>query len=273
MSTMNSRSKGTQRRAIALLVTLVAVVAGASLSASSAGASRAQSVDPSLLALPAAALPAGAIIDHNSVSDDTDADASNLRAVHQNLYETLKRVSGYRLDIRYMVQGVPAATEYLASIFDTPALAQAAMQDAIAPGTLIDLIGKPLPHQCTVGDICKAYSGPDPGTPNNVVLAIFTDGPIMVETASAVPSDKFDALEPALETSLFGFLAAADAQVKIALAGGAATPPAVTETPTATATVPPIPPAPTATPKPAPKKHCKKGYKLVHGKCKKKKKK
>jgi hypothetical protein len=226
-----------------------------------------------MMALPTSALPASAIIDHNSVSDDADADMSNLRILHQNLYETLKRVSGYRLDIRYMIQGVPTGTEYLASIFNSSGDAQAAMNDAIAPGTLIDLIGKPLPHQCAVGDMCKAYSGPHPGTANNVVLAIFTDGPIMVETASEVPADKFNALEPALETSLFGFLAAADAQVKIALAGGPAKTGGTTDTPTPTPTVTdtPVPPTPTATPKPA-KKKCKKGYKLVHGKCKKKKK-
>src|SRR5947209_7678001 len=128
--------------------------------------------------------------------------------------------------------------------------------------------GTPLAHPCTVGDVCRAFSGPNPGQPTKVILAVFIDGPILIETASQVPSAQFDAIEPQIETSVYGLLAAADGQVRTALGENTHT-----NTPTATPTETLVPPTatPTATPKPH-KKKCKKGSKLVHGKCKKKKK-
>lgn len=243
-------------------------------------------------------------LDHAGVSDNNDANGtttppdgfkSQLRILHQTPYDQLGRITGYRMDFHYSVSGSPAGTEYLASIFPTAAKAQAAMQDAIGPGSLISIIGAPLTHQCHVGDMCAAFSGPNPGTSNKAVVAIFTDGPVMVETATQVPAATFDALEPSLETTLYGFLAAADVQVKIALntppgppsnATNTATPVpptptntvAPTNTATATATTPPPPPSPTTKkkcPKNSTKKHgkcvCKKGYVKKHGKCVKKK--
>jgi hypothetical protein len=258
------------RKTFVLLAAMLAMLLGLVMSAGPAGATRARDIDPSLLALPTSALPAGAVIDDQMVADNATADKSQLHVVHQNLYEALHRITGYQMDFRYKIQGVAAGTEYLASVFGSQADAQAAMKDAIAPGTLIALIGQPLPQQCTVGDLCQAYSGPNPGTPNMVILAIFTDGPIMVETASGVPSVSFAAVEPALQATLYALLAAADVQIKLALSGGGK----ITDTPTAVSTDTQVPATPTATPKPLiKKKHCKKGTHLVHGKCKKKKKK
>jgi hypothetical protein len=270
------------RRTCALLAVIVTLVLSLTLPTLPAGASRARAVDPATLALPQSALPAGSVIDHSGVSDNNDADGrttppdgfkAQFALLHQTLYENLGRITGYRMDFHYQVQGTQIGTEYMASVFSTADQAKAAMNDAIGPGTLIDLIGHPLPHQCSTGDACKAYYGQNPGTPYNAVLAIFTHGPIMVETASEVPSASFDQLEPSMETTLFGFLAAADAQVKVALNGtGPSTNPSATATAQPTDT--PVPTAvPTAKPAPPKKVKCKKGYQLVKGKCKKKKKK
>jgi hypothetical protein len=273
-----------RRRTIVTVIALSAFTASATLSTHSVSASIPQAVapqqiDPLSLKLPASSLPPGQIIvDHQSVSDNPDADGittppdkfkSQLAILHQTPYETLGRITGYRFDFRYNIGSAQAGTEYLASIFPDQAHAQAAMNDAIGPGSLIQIIGHPLTHQCSVGVACAAYSGPVPGsTPlMDAVVAIYYDGPILVETATQVPDSLFTSLEPQIETILFGFLAAADIQVQAALSG---TPPGtpVLATATATATV-------TATPRPtptkAPLKKCKKGYKRVHGKCKRKK--
>jgi hypothetical protein len=292
-------------RRTTILVSLLAVILSAvAVSAWPAGASPVRALDPSQidptqLALPQSALPAGVKINHSAVSDNHDADGdttppdgfkAQLRIAHQNLYEVLGRITGYRMDFDYTVQGASVGTEYLASIFHSADEAKKAMNDAIGPGTLVTIIGTPLPTQCTAGDACSAYSGPNPGTPNKVVFAIFTEGPILVETASQVPAAQFDALEPAMATALFALLQAADTQAKAALNGSAppSTSPPATIAPTTASTVAPppatAPPAPTATPTPKPKcpKNaslkkgkctCKKGYTMKKGKCVKKKKK
>jgi len=287
------------RRTIALIAAIIALVSAVLLAALPANASRSQAVDPTTinpaqLKLPDSALPAGTGIDHSAVSDNPDADAittppdnfpSQLRILHQTPYgnETpgqagLGRLTGYRMDFHYTISGAAAGTEYLASIFPSVAKAQAAMNDAIGSGSLLTIIGSPLAHQCTVGDMCKAYSGPVPGSTNQAVVAIFTDGPILVETATQVPADRFDALEPSIESILFSLLAAADLQVKAVLNGqggvtATATPMLTstnTPTPTATATATDTPVPATATPTKTPKVlHCKKGHKVVNGKCKK----
>jgi hypothetical protein len=257
-------------RRVTLIVLMVVTASGALFAALPAGASRSGAVSPQQLALPQSALPAGAGIDASQVSDNTDADKSAFHIVHQHSYEDLGRVTGYRMDFHFTLQGSAVGSEYLASVISSSDQAKAAMNDAIGSGSLIAIIGTPLAHACTVGDACQAYSGPNPGTSNKVVLAIFVRGPIMVETASQVPASAFDQLEPALETTLYGLLSAADNQAKLALGEISAT-----NTPSSTATNTPLP---TATPKPKTKsktKHvtCKKGYKLVKGKCKKVKKK
>jgi len=304
------------RRTIALIAAIIVMVSAVLLAALPANASRSQAVDPTTinpaqLKLPDSALPVGTGIDHSAVSDNPDADAittppdkfsSQLRILHQTPYgnenpgqPSLGRITGYRMDFHYTISGAAAGTEYLASIFPSAAKAQAAMNDAIGPGSLLTIIGSPLAHQCTVGDVCKAYSGPVPGSTNQAVVAIFTDGPILVETATQIPADRFNALEPTIESILFSLLAAADVQVKAVLngqGGNTNTPTptliatsAPTATATATSTDTPVPP--TATPTKKPKSHhckksykvvngkrkkppyCKKGYKLIHGKCKK----
>lgn len=263
---------------IALIIALLLAGLGVPLPAGASHQRDANPADipPASLKLPASALPAGSIIDHDGVSDNQDADGngpdkaypSQLRIIHQNLYEVLGRITGYRQDFRYQVQGNEVGTEYLVSIFPTPAKAQAAMTDAIGDTSLIHYIGKPLQHQCTVGDSCAAYYGPQPGTPDNAVAAIFVHGPILVETASHVPADQFTALEPAMETILYGLLTAADAQITLALGTAAAT---ATPQPTATKTVKPIIKCPKNSKKKGSKCTCKTGYKMKKGKCVKKK--
>ena len=294
------------RRTIALAAAIIALVSAVLLAALPANASRSHAVDPATinpaqLKLPDSALPAGTGIDHSAVSDNPDADdittppdkfPSQLRILHQTQYgnetpgkPSLGRLTGYRMDFHFAISGAAAGTEYLASIFPSAAKAQAAMADAIGPGTLIAIIGSPLAHQCTVGDMCKAYSGPVPDiiyvtalTASKALVAIFTDGPILVETATQVPIDRFDALEPAVESFEFSLLAAADIQVKAVLngkGGDTDTPTPTltatnTPTPTATATSTDTPVPPTVTPTKQPVVlHCKKGYTIVSGKCKK----
>jgi hypothetical protein len=286
------------RRTIALIAAIIALVSAVLLAALPANASRSHAVDPTTinpvqLKLPDSVLPAGTGIDHSAVSDNPDADAITTppdkflptpylapdRVRERDAWPgrpgTHHRVSD-GLPLHDL--GAAAGTEYLASIFPSAAKAQAAMNDAIGPGSLIAIIGSPLAHQCTVGDVCKAYSGPVPGSTNQAVVAIFTDGPILVETATQVPADRFDALEPTIESTLFSLLAAADIQVKAVLngkGGDTDTPtPTLTATntpaPTATATSTDTPVPPTATPTKQPVVlHCKKGYTIVSGKCKK----
>lgn len=235
-------------------------------------------------------------LDHGAVSDNADANGtttpadgfmSQLRIIHQKPYDQLGRLTGYRMDFHYFLQSNLAGTEYLASIYPSQATAKAAMDDAISPPALITIIGQPLARQCSVGDACAAYSGPNPGTTNTAVLAIFRDGPIVIETATQVPSAAFTALETTLETTLYGLLSSADQRIQQALnpskptntPTSTATP---TATPTATATDTPIPTPPPVVkhkkcPKNSVKKHgkctCKKGYVKKHGKCVKKHKK
>lgn len=273
-----------RRRTIATAIALFAFTASATLSAHSVSASppRAvdpQTIDPLSLKLPASAMPPGPIIvDHDGVSDNADAQAtttpadgfkSQLYIMHQKPYATLGRITGYRSDFRYNIGSAQAGTEYLASIFPDQAHAKAAMDDAIGSGSLIQIIGKPLTHQCSVGVACAAFAGPVPGsTPlMDAVVAISYDGPILVETATQVPDSQFTALEPQIETILFGFLAAADIQVQTVLTGKPPDAPTLTATATATATATPRP-----SPTKKPLKKCKKGYKRVHGKCKRQKK-
>jgi hypothetical protein len=298
------------RRVWVLAVIVAALIGSVLISVLPARASHPRdiapsAIDPAWLALPASALPAGAVVDHSAVSDNADANGtttppdghkSQLRQIHQKGYDQLGRLTGYRLDFRFTLQGTPAGTEYLASIYPDANTAKAAMDDAVTFPALIVLIGTPLPTPCTVGDECKAYSGSVPGGVNGVpytaVLAIYRRGPIVVETATQVPTASFNALESVLATTLFGFLSAADIQVQIALSGGptkaptntpTTEPATATPTATATATNTAVPtdtptktkPAAKKCPKNASKKHgkcaCKKGYVLKHGKCMKKK--
>lgn len=271
-----------RRGTVATAIALIAFTASATLSARSANASPPGAVDPQTISplslkLPASAMPPGPIIvDHDGVSDNADAQAtttpadgfkSQLYIMHQTPYATLGRITGYRSDFRYNIGSAQAGTEYLASVFPDQAHAKAAMDDAIGPGSLIQIIGKPLTHQCSVGVSCAAFAGPVPGsTPlMDAVVAIYYQGPILIETATQVPDSQFAVLEPQIETILFGFLAAADIQVQTVLNGSTSTT-ATPAVPTATATA-------TATPSPTkkPLKKCKKGYKRVHGKCKRKK--
>jgi len=236
-------------------------------------------------------------LDHSAVSNNDDANGTTtppdgykaqLRIIHQTGYDALGRITGYRMDFHYFLQTNLVGTEFLASIFPDSAHAQAAMDHATKSPALITIIGQPLTNQCTVGDACSAYSGPNPGTTNRAVLAVFRRGPILIETATQVPAATFAALEPTLETTLYGLLAAADARIKLALnpppPGQPTDTPTPTSTPTATSTntpVPtatdtPVPPTKKSCPKNASKKHgkctCKKGYTMKKGKCVKKKK-
>lgn len=273
----------TRKTVILLLAAVALLLAAVPLRAPAHAATSVDpaTIDPAALRLPDSALPPGASIDHSAVSDNADASAqttpadgfkSQLAILHQTLYAKLGRLTGYRMDFRYTLGGAPAGTEYLVSVFPTADNARAAMADAIGPGSLIQIIGAPLPRQCTVGDACAAYSGPVPGQPLKAVVAIYTDGPILVETATQVPAASFAALEPQLESVLFGFLATSDALIKTVLGGqtSASSTPTATATATATPTVTPSP-----TPQPTKARHkkrkCKKGYKRVHGKCKRQK--
>jgi hypothetical protein len=250
---------------------MVVTAGGTLFAALPAGAARPHALDPQQLALPQSALPAGAVLQTNTVSDNADADKSNFHVLHPSSYESLGRVTGYHQIFTFPLQGSTVGTDYLASEFGSASQATAAMNESIGPNSLVAIIGKPLDQPCTAGDTCQAYYGTNPLSPTNkVVFGVFVRGPILVETASQVPASAFDQLEPALETALYGLLGAADSQAKLALGETSAT---NTPAPTATNT-----PLPTATPKPKAKskpKHvtCKKGYKLVKGKCKKAKKK
>lgn len=283
------------RRSLVTLALLLSLMCATMLSARPAGASSPPavdptSIDPATLAVPAALLPAGSTVYHSAVSDNPDADAkttpadghpSLITALHLTQYGNddpsrgnLGRLTGFRLDFTYVVSGATAGTEYLASIFPSAAQAQSALDDATGSHSLIALIGKPLPQTCTVGDVCKGFYGSNPVLAGQEAVGLFyVDGPILVETVSSAPSAGFDSLEPALQSVLNSFLLASDTRVKSALGEGK---PA--DTPTATATGTPVPtatsvPTPqTAAPRHPKKKHCKKGYKLIKGKCKKTKK-
>ena len=125
-----------------------------------------------------------------------------------------------------------------------------------------------------MGDACAGFFAPNPLLAGQeVMVAIYVDGPVLVETVTSAPSTGFDTLEPSLDSVLNTFLLASDTRVQAELSGGesASTPTAVaTNTPAPTATSVPAPP--TSAPVRPKKKHCKKGYKLVKGKCKKSKK-
>lgn len=279
------------RRTLAPVVLALSLLGGSTLSARTAGASPSRAVDPSAidpagLAIPMSVLPAGATVYHDSVSDNADADAkttpldghqSLVTALHLTQYgnedpsrPNLGRLTGYRMDFTYSLSSAIIGTEYLASIFPSAALAQAALVDATGPLSVISLLGKPLPQTCGVGDICNGFYAPNPLlVGQEAVVALYRDGPILVETVTSAPAAGFDALEPALQATLNGLLLATDIRVKAMLVAAEATD---TATPTAT-------PLPTATATPTPrhpgttkKKSCKKGYKLVKGKCKKVKK-
>jgi hypothetical protein len=283
------------RRTLVAIALMFSLLGASVLSVQPAGASPPRAVDPAAidpagLALPAALRPAGSTVYHSAVSDNPDADAkttpadghqSLVTAIHPTQYgnedssrPNLGRLTGYRMDFTYAVSGATAGTEYLASIFPSTAKAHAALDDATGPLSLISLIGKPLPQTCSVGDTCTGFYGPNPVLAGQeAVVAMYVDGPILVETVTSAPSTGFDTLEPSLESVLNSFLLASDTRVKAALseAEPASTPTSVaTNTPVPTATSAPA--APTSAPILPKKKHCKKGYKLVKGKCKKSKK-
>ncbi|GAC1445817.1 MAG: hypothetical protein NVSMB52_08500 [Chloroflexota bacterium] len=257
-------------------------------------------------------------LDHTGISDNDDANGkttppdgykTKLAMLHSigadgnpPKYTQFGRITGFRMDFKFHVEGTLAGTEYLASVFRSADAAKAAMDDAVGQDSLITLIGTPLKNQCSAGVECKAYQGVVPGSipVAHAVVGIFRRGPILIETASQVPDNQYSALEPKIEPILYGFLNEADGRVQAVLAtddnsGGSATntptstatlTATATPTTTATSTATPLPTdTPTATPKPihskkctknAKRKHgkctCKKGYAKVHGKCVKKKK-
>jgi hypothetical protein len=262
-------------RSILVLVTLSLLV-GLTLSFSSAGASPASDIDPTSLGVSASSLPSGAVIDFAGVSDNADADASKTHQIHTQLYETLHRITGYRLDFHYSLQGAPITGGYLASIFESQSQATAAMDDASGPNSIIVSLGiaQPLTPPCTFGETCRAFSGTNPNEPDKkAILVDFTRGRILVEMAGEVPSASFDALQTTLQETLYGLAATVDAKVKSALELDSQGTVTATNTSTSTST----PTATATSTKSAPKtvkKHqkCKKGYKLQHGKCKKVKK-
>jgi hypothetical protein len=283
------------RRTLVAIALMFSLLGASVLSVQPAGASPPRAVDPAAidpagLALPAALLPAGSTVYHSAVSDNPDADAkttpadghqSLVTAIHPTQYgnedssrPNLGRLTGYRMDFTYAVSGATAGTEYLASIFPSAAKAHAALDDAAGPLGLIALIGKPLPQACTAGDTCAGFYAPNPILAGQeVIVALYVDGPILVETVTSAPATGFDTLEPSLAAVLNGLLLASDTRVKAALNEGepASTPTSVAaNTPVPTATS--VAAAPTSAPIRPKKKHCKKGYKLVKGKCKKSKK-
>jgi cell division septation protein DedD len=267
------------RRRLVVVVALASLIGSALFSALPAGASHPGTLDPALLRLPSSGLPAGSVVDHDAVSDNADADGApspdghpaRTYQLHHQLYDVLGRITGYRMDFHFNDGGVEIEGGYLASIFATPDAAKAAMNDAVGQDSIIAYVGHKLPDACTAGDACQAYYGPNPNEPGKTgMIVIFTRGPILMEVAAQVPNDSFNQLETSMEASLFGLAATLDALAQQALGapstGGSSTP-----TPTATATSIPVPPpaAPTKTATKTSKKHCKKGYKLKHGKCKK----
>ena len=300
------------RRTPVLMALIVALVVAAVLSAGSGNGARTTSVlaasDPSQLALPASALPSTTILplDHSAVSDNKDADGNGscvanpdgsvaqMKCGHPGYnYEDFNRVTGYREDFRYTLTASSVGTqqvgtEYLASVMPDVASATKAFNAFTGPTSLISYIAiENVP--CSIGDQCAFFVGPNPGTPNLAVYAVFTRGPILIETASQVPAGDndttFKALEPAMKTTLFSLLEAADVQAELYLNQATDTP--VTGSTSATSTSIPAPPTatvaptstpvPTATPKPKSKKpKCKKGYTAVKKsgkwKCVKKKK-
>ncbi len=279
------------RRTLVPVLMALSLLGGSALSARTAGASPSgpiapSAIDPAGLAIPMSLLPAGTTIYHGAVSDNPDADAKTVPPDgHQSLMTTLhltqygsedtsrpnlSRLTGYRMDFTYAISGATVGTEYLASIFPSTALAQTALVDATGPRSLIALLGKPLPQMCSVGDVCKGFYAPNPLLAGQeAVVALYQDGPILIETVTSAPAAGFDTLEPTLQATLNGFLLATDTRVKAVLAGGQAT-----DTPTPVPTSTSIPTAtvvPTHASAPK-KKSCKKGYKRVKGKCKKMKK-
>lgn len=266
------------RRTLVLAALLAGLIGAAMTSTGPAGASHTQdlapaSIDPHLLRIPDAKLPAGAHIDYEGVSDNADADGrtippgncpsnggpcqAQLHQVHQQFYELEGRVTGYRMDMSYSVNGTLVGTEYLGSIYGSTAQVTAAMNGVTNQNSiLISIFGaKPLPDACRAGDECKAYYGPNPLAPSKeAVFGLFRRGQILVETGSQVPKDQFAALEPQLETTLYAMLDAADTQAQTAL--GMKQPTASSTTPTAvptTTTSQPtaVPTQPTETPTPS----------------------
>ncbi len=279
------------RRTLIPIVLALSLLGGSGLSTRTVGASSSRTVapsaiDPAGLEVPVSLLPAGATIYHNAVSDNPDADAKTMPADgHQSLVTALHltqygnedasranlgRITGYRMDFTYALSGETVGTEYLASIFPTATQAQAALDDATGASSLISLLGQPLPQACSVGGMCKGFYAPNPLLAGQeAVVVLYHDGPILVETVTSAPAAGFDTLEPTLQATLNAFLLATDARVNVVLNGEQAS-----ATPTATATSTPVPtdtatPTRSSVPK---KKQCKKGYKLVKGKCKKVKK-
>ena len=266
------------RRTVALIIAIMALLGAGLIPSLPAGASPARDVDPTkidphLLALPQSALPSGASVSHSDVSDNADADSSRTHELHSQLFEAWHRITGYRMDYQYTAQGTAVDAGYLASIFPTPADASAAMDNATNAQSIIAYLGHPLPDACTAGEVCKGFFGPNPddGT-KTALVAIYTRGPILIEAAAQVPNAAFTQLESVMEAQVYAVANAVDVQVKAILNPGPAATGAPTVTSTATPTNTPVPPTATATVKPIKHKKCKKGYKLVHGKCKKVKK-
>lgn len=277
------------RRTFIPILASIALVAGVIFSAHPAGATRAHDVDPAtidptVLALPQSVLPAGAVIDSSTVSSNTDADTSVTHQLHTQLFETWHRITGYRMDFHYTVQGIsiPQAG-FLTSIFPTAADAQAALANATDKYSIIALLGNPLPDPCPV-DGCKGFYGPNPQDATQTgLVAIYTVGPILVEAATEVPATTFAQVKPVMEARVYAVASAEDVRVKAALSSGPSPTAAAATATTAPTAVPTDTPLSTPTPKLKLKckkgQHashgkcaCKKGYKLSHGKCKKVKK-
>jgi hypothetical protein len=262
-----------RRRSILALVTLSLLIS-LTLSFNSAAASPSSDIDPTSLGVSGSSLPSGSVVDFAGVSDNADADASKTHQIHTQLYETLHRITGYRLDFHYSLQGAPITSGYLASIFASSTQATSALDDASGPNSIIVSLGiaQPLTPPCSFGEACRAFAGTNPNEPDRrAILVDFTRGRILIEMAGEAPAASFDSLKSTLQETLYGLAATVDAKVQSALkldSQGTVTPTNTsTSTPTATATV-------TKSASKVVKKHqkCKKGYKLQHGKCKKVKK-
>lgn len=254
------------RRASVLVTIATVVVSAVLVSALPVRAARFHAIspaqiDPNTLQLPASALPPGAQVVHSAVSTNDDAqgtttpadgDSSVFGLAHGGpaSYASEGRITGYRMDIHYQVNGVDVRTGYLASNYPSAAQAQTAYSDVTGPLALIHIIGgKPLPDACQAGEKCDAEYFLSPlDTTREAISTVAIRGSIVIETASDAPATQFNAIETAWEHQIYSILAAADALAQSAQSGSESTPPA--DTPTTAPTVTPSPTSipPTSTP-------------------------
>jgi hypothetical protein len=228
--------------------------------------------DPTAYALPASVFPPGSQVLASRVADNFDV---ALRHDQEGPQPTAGRVTGYYMLAQSMADSgsVRLATSYLVSIFDTSGHAASAFDQqndywhGLNPSSVH---AQPAP---ALGDPGRArwYTQTD-GNGDAHSELFFQRGTVLVElnlySFQSVPTDA--------DTASF-------LEMGGALDGAAQHPVSATLTPTATSTLTPTL-EPTATPKkprptattnavsPQPEtKPCKKGFKRVHGKCRRKK--